>query len=110
MRHVQRPFALAQDTAEFKFHFQMISGGARHACSVAIRAADEVKAVALFRENWPAIETLARKNLAINAAKEIRLNLAWSNGTEPKQAGLAAPVTEQFLSGAAWLSSTKPAC
>lgn len=76
MRHVQRPLVLAQNTAEFKFNFQMISGGARHACSVAIQATDEVKAAALFRENWSAIEKLARKNLATNTARQIRLELA----------------------------------
>jgi|KBSMisStaDraftv2_1062788.scaffolds.fasta_scaffold435425_1 hypothetical protein len=75
MRHVQQPFAPAQDTAEFRFHFQMISGGARLACSVAIRATDEVKAAILFRENWSAIEKLARKNLAMNPEKGIRLHL-----------------------------------
>jgi hypothetical protein len=73
MRHVQQVLALAQDTTEFRFNFQMISGGARHACCVAIRATDEAKAAALFRENWPAIEKLARKNLASNAANKIRL-------------------------------------
>jgi hypothetical protein len=73
MRHVQQPMVLTQDTAEFKFNFQMISRGARHACSVAIRATDEVRAAALFRENWSAIEKLARKNLATNTAKQIRL-------------------------------------
>ena len=76
MRHMQRPLVLAQDTAEFRFNFQMVSGGARHACSATIRATDAVQATALFRENWSAIEELARKNLAINAAKEIRLDLA----------------------------------
>jgi hypothetical protein len=75
MRHLQQPFAPAQVTAEFSFHFQMISGGARHACSVAIRATDEIEAAILFRENWSAIEKLARKNLAMNAVKGIRLRL-----------------------------------
>jgi hypothetical protein len=75
MRHVQQPLVLAQDTAEFKLNFQMISSGARHACCVTIRATDAVQAATLFRENWPAIEELARKNLATRAAKELRLNL-----------------------------------
>ena len=75
MRHVQQLSALAQDTGEFRFYFQMISGGTRHACSVAITATDEVRAATLFRENWSAIEQIARKNLAINAAKEVRLEV-----------------------------------
>jgi hypothetical protein len=74
MRHVQ-PLVLAQDTAEFRLNFQMISSGARHACSVTIRATDAVQAAVLFRENWPAIEELARKNLATRAAKDLRLML-----------------------------------
>jgi hypothetical protein len=76
MRHVQQPFVPAQDTAEFRFNFQMISAGARHACSVTIRATDEVQAATLFRENWPAIEKLARKNVATNAARQLRLEQA----------------------------------
>jgi hypothetical protein len=76
MRHVQRPSVLAQDTSEYRFNFQMTSGRARHACCVAIRATDAVEAAALFRNNWSAIESLARKNLAINAAKEISLQMA----------------------------------
>ena len=76
MRHVQQPFVLAQDTAEFRFNFQMIRAGARRACSVTIRAPDEIQAATLFRANWSIIEELARKNLAINSAKTIRLELA----------------------------------
>jgi hypothetical protein len=76
MRHVQQPLTLAQSTAEFRFNFQMISAGARHACSVTIRAIDEVQAATFFRENWSVVEELARKHLAMNAAKEIRLDLA----------------------------------
>jgi len=76
MRHVQQPVALAQNTAEFKFNFQMISAGARHACSITIRAIDEIQAATFFRENWSVIEELAHKHLAMNAAKEIRLDLA----------------------------------
>jgi hypothetical protein len=53
----------------------MISSGARHACSVTILATDAVQAATLFRENWPAIEELARKNLANSAAKDLRLML-----------------------------------
>src|SRR6516164_7308177 len=73
MRHVQ-PLVLVQGTADFRLNFQMISSGARHACSVTIRATDAVQAAALFRENWPAIEELARKSLATSAAKELRFD------------------------------------
>jgi len=73
MRHVQ-PLVLVQGTADFRLNFQMISSGARHACSVTIRATDAVQAARLFRENWPAIEQLARKNLATSAAKELRFD------------------------------------
>ena len=75
MRHVQ-PLVLVQGTADFRLNFQMISSGARHACSVTIRATDAVQAATLFRENWPAIEQLARKNLATSAAKELRFDAA----------------------------------
>ena len=82
MRRVQ-PLVLAQDTAEFRLNFQMISSGARHACSVTIRATDAVQAATLFRENWPAIEELARKNLATSAAKELRFDAALTGPPRP---------------------------
>jgi len=94
MRRVQ-PLVLAQDTAEFRLNFQMISSGARHACSVTIRATDAVQAATLFRENWPAIEELARKNLATSAAKELRFD-AGPTGPPPsasrRSAGQAGEV------------------
>ena len=75
MRHVQQPLASGQDAADFKFHFQMTFDGARHAFSVIISANNKAGAVTLFRENWSAIEKLARENLLTNAEKAIRLQL-----------------------------------
>jgi len=82
MRHVQ-PLVLVQGTAEFRLNFQMISSGARHACSVTIRATDAVQAATLFRENWPAIEELARKTLATSAAKELRFDAGPAPASTP---------------------------
>ena len=82
MRHVQ-PLVLAQGTAEFRLNFQMISSGARHACSVTIRATDAVQAATLFRENWPAIEELARKTVATSAAKELRFDAGPASASTP---------------------------
>src|ERR1700744_4755842 len=64
MRQEQQPLAAAQNTADYRISFQMTNAGARHACSVTIRALSETDATTIFRENWPTIETLARQRLA----------------------------------------------
>jgi hypothetical protein len=53
----------------------MTNAGARHACTVAIRAPSEADASAIFRANWLIIEDLARRGLADNR-REIRLDAA----------------------------------
>ncbi|WP_157449822.1 hypothetical protein [Bradyrhizobium sp. ARR65] len=75
MRHEQQPLAFVQDAADFRINFQMTSGGARHACSVIIRASSKAGAATIFQENWSAIEKLARENLLASAEKAIRLQV-----------------------------------
>jgi hypothetical protein len=64
MRQEQQPLAAAQNAANFKISFQMTNAGARHACTVTIRALSETDATTMFRENWLVIEKLARQRLA----------------------------------------------
>src|ERR1700761_6121634 len=63
MRQEQQPLAPAKNTADFRISFQMTNSGARHACSVTIRALSETDATTIFRENWLTIETIARQRL-----------------------------------------------
>lgn len=73
MRQEQQPIAAARHAADFKISFQMTNAGARHACSVTIRALSKTDATTIFRENWLIIEKLARQRLAALDEKEIRL-------------------------------------
>jgi hypothetical protein len=73
MRQEQRAIAAASSAVDFKFNFQVIDAGARHACSVIIQAISVHDATALFRANWPTIESLARRNLATDDRSNIRL-------------------------------------
>jgi hypothetical protein len=83
MRQEQPPLTPAQNTTDFKISFQMTNAGARHACSVTIRALSETDATTIFRENWLSIEKLARERLA---GQEVGL------GTLPAPIRLSRPV------------------
>jgi hypothetical protein len=73
MRQEQQSLAPAQNTADFKISFQMTNAGARHACSVTIRALSKTDATIIFQQNWLTIEKLARKSLTSDGRREIRL-------------------------------------
>ena len=76
MRGEQQSLSHAQRAADFKINFQMTNAGARHACSVTIRATSRIDADAIFRDNWFTIEKLARLNLVADQPGEIRLEAA----------------------------------
>jgi hypothetical protein len=48
------------DTDGYTFFFQIANDGRRRACSVKVDAPGMHEALALFRENWSAIESMAR--------------------------------------------------
>ena len=73
MREEQQPLTPVNCTADFKISFQMTNAGARHACSVTIRAPSKADASILFRDNWLTIQHLALRNLLAREGKEIRL-------------------------------------
>jgi hypothetical protein len=76
MRQEQRSITAELSAVDFRFHFQMTNAGGRHACTVAIRAPSEADASAIFRANWFIIEDLARRGLAEENRREIRLEPA----------------------------------
>lgn len=55
----------------YTFHFQISNGNSRQACSARVQARNADDASAIFRLNWPAIEAMARANLAVGADKVI---------------------------------------
>ena len=76
MRREQQSLSHARRAVDFKINFQMTNAGARHACSVTIRAISKTDADAIFRDNWFTIEKLARLNLVTEQPQEIRLEAA----------------------------------
>ena len=54
----------SQETTGYTFYFQITNNGGRQACSVKIAAPTLGDAATFFRQNWPAIESLARDSLA----------------------------------------------
>ena len=74
MRREQQVLSHAQEAADFKINFQMTNAGARHACSVTIRAISKIDADTIFRDKWFTIEKLARLNLVAEQPGEIRLD------------------------------------
>ena len=51
----------------FKFHVQIANGSGRKACSVRVQACNFHDAADIVRQNWPAIELMARESLAVAA-------------------------------------------
>jgi hypothetical protein len=47
----------------YTFFFQIASDGERRACCVKVDAPDIREASALFRKNWPVIESMARDGI-----------------------------------------------
>jgi hypothetical protein len=76
MRQEQQAIAAELSAVDFKFNFQIIEAGARHACSVVIQAVSVHDATAIFRANWPTIEHLARRGFSVHERSEIRLETA----------------------------------
>ncbi len=56
--------ARSADSSGYVFYFQLASNGTRRACSLTIQAASANEAAQIFRENWTAIETMAREGVS----------------------------------------------
>jgi hypothetical protein len=51
------------EPAGYSFFFQIANDGERRACCVKVDAPSMQEASALFRENWPVIESMARDGI-----------------------------------------------
>ncbi|MCU1340404.1 MAG: hypothetical protein JWO19_5985 [Bryobacterales bacterium] len=51
----------------YTFHFQISDGNSRKACSAKVQVRNADDASIIFRLDWPAIEAMARANLAVGA-------------------------------------------
>ncbi|MBR0795349.1 hypothetical protein JQ615_08110 [Bradyrhizobium jicamae] len=56
--------ARSAESSGFIFYFQFASNGTRRACSLTIQADSANEAAKIFRENWTAIETMAREGVS----------------------------------------------
>lgn len=75
----------------FNFHFQIATSDGRKACSIQLQAHNFHDAKSLFRETWPAIESMAREALASSAeTTEIVLTMP---SLEPLTTLLPEPLT-----------------
>ena len=54
----------------FSFFFQIASDGERRACCVKVDAPSMQEASELFREKWPAIESMARDGIRSGIAED----------------------------------------
>jgi hypothetical protein len=64
MRRDDQPIRDDSEAVGFNFHFQIANGASRKACSVRVEARNYYAATNLFRQNWPTIESMAKKSLA----------------------------------------------
>jgi hypothetical protein len=63
MRQERTPDHGDGESAGYTFFFQIADDGGRRACRVKVDAANMQEATALFRQNWPAIESMARDSI-----------------------------------------------
>jgi hypothetical protein len=52
-----------EESVGYTFFFQIANDGGRRACCVKVNAANIQEASALFRQNWPVIESMARDGI-----------------------------------------------
>jgi hypothetical protein len=67
MRRDDQPIKQDSEAVGFNFHFQIANGSGRKACSVQVQACNFHDATDFFRQNWPAIELMARESLVVAA-------------------------------------------
>jgi hypothetical protein len=63
MRQERIPVKGDGQSVGYTFFFQIANDGERRACCVKVDAPDIHEASALFRQNWSAIETMARDGI-----------------------------------------------
>ena len=75
MRHEQMPVDIDGDSTGYTFFFQMAHNGGRQAFGVEVKASNSQEATTIFRQNWPAIELMARNSIKTRAVDERVLKL-----------------------------------
>lgn len=70
MRQTATPLNGRREAGGYTFSFQIANDGTRRSCRVRIDAASMRDASVLFRENWPAIEAMARDGVQSGAVSE----------------------------------------
>ena len=63
MRRERTPMDGDGQSVRYTFFFQIANNGERRACCVKVDAPNIHEASALFRENWPVIESMARDSI-----------------------------------------------
>jgi hypothetical protein len=63
MRKERTPISGDRESAGYTFFFQIANDGGRRACCVKVDALNMQEASALFRQNWPVIESMARDGI-----------------------------------------------
>ena len=66
------------DQSGYVLHFQLASNGTRRACSLTIHADSAGEAARIFRENWTAIESMARDGVSTGTVGSAPVSLALS--------------------------------
>ncbi|MEN3351012.1 MAG: hypothetical protein V7632_4647 [Bradyrhizobium sp.] len=70
--------AVRAQSSGFVLHFQLASNGTRRACSLTIQAESAGEAARIFRENWSAIESMARDGVSTGVVGSASVCLALS--------------------------------
>jgi hypothetical protein len=63
MRQERMPIGGDGESVGYTFFFQIANDGGRRACCVKVDAVNIREAAALFRQNWPVIESMARNGI-----------------------------------------------
>lgn len=63
MRQERTPIDGDGESVGYTFFFQIANDGGRRACCVKVDASNIHEASALFRQNWPVIESMARNGI-----------------------------------------------
>ncbi|WP_338697369.1 MULTISPECIES: hypothetical protein [unclassified Bradyrhizobium] len=70
--------ARSADSSGYVLYFQLASNGTRRACSLTIQAESANEAARIFRENWSAIESMARDGVSTGVVGSAPVSLAMS--------------------------------
>lgn len=70
--------ARSADSSGYVLYFQFANNGTRRACSLTIQADSANEAARIFRENWAAIEVMARDGVSTGMVGSASVSLEMS--------------------------------